>query len=95
MANYKNSGLKRTALRKKLDQTDLEQYLLKGLTLKQIAEKFKTSIFMVQTVLTLQLKKRNIGFDPLPPVVLETEGAWINSQQRKNYLDFKYQFLLN
>ena len=63
---------------------------LKNKTLKQIAFKYKTTISIVHKVLTQQMLNRTIGFgkifdneDDLDNITIA--GAWMHSQQRKNY----------
>jgi len=63
---------------------------LKSKTLKEIAKNYKTTISIVHKVLTQQMLERTIGFkkifdneDDLDNKTIS--GAWMHSQQRKDY----------
>lgn len=80
----------KTDKRKELERADLVK-LLATCTLKEIAELYSTSIYMIQYVLTEQIKKKNTGFTAVEPThdIDKSNGAWLNSKERIAYQQYK------
>ena len=80
----------KTDKRKELERADLVK-LLATCTLKEIAELYSTSIYMIHYVLKEQIKKKNTGFTVVEPteVVDLSEGAWMSSKERVSYQQYK------
>ncbi len=90
-------GIHRTDLRKRLDATDLI-YELRDFTLKDLADRYNTTINMIHTVLSNQLKesidnakkrfnKCNVNFEDELINGIGT-GAWMLSKERKSIREY-------
>lgn len=93
-------GAHKTDLRKKLDAMDLT-YELRNFSLKQIAEKYETTIRMVHIVLTHQMKakielgQRNFtlldsGYEKKMINAIGS-GSWMLSDERQSLTKYKVE----